>query len=113
MISSNMYNGGVDKSKANMIKCPNCEAEYLPDEIYLNKYFLGHHKDIDKDIFGKIIYKDGIEQNLEESYICDKCDCRFNVKAKIEYEVSQDTLNDVDILYETNKYDNRIFLKEE
>lgn len=39
----------------NKIKCPFCDTEYLPGEIYLPKHFLGQPIDIERDIAGNIL----------------------------------------------------------
>lgn len=96
-----------------IIKCPNCETEYLVDEIYNPDYFLGKHIDIDKDVFGKILYADGKDQCLTEEYICDKCNQKFFVKANITYEVTNNPILDMDKEYVSEKYKDRLFLKEE
>lgn len=36
-------------TKYQVIRCPQCGAEYLPGEIYLPKYFLGQPKNVSKD----------------------------------------------------------------
>lgn len=62
-----------------VIKCPYCNYEYLPGEIYLPKYFLGQPKDIERTIDGKIDIELGLPQDLSEHYICDKCNKPFTV----------------------------------
>lgn len=73
--------------KYDIIKCPACGAEYLPGEIFLPKHFLGQPKEVIKDLYGKIkAVAGGIEQDLEESYVCDKCDSEFVVIPTIKYK---------------------------
>ncbi|WP_300924694.1 hypothetical protein [uncultured Clostridium sp.] len=95
------------------IKCPNCETEYLPGEIFLPRHFLGEPKDIEKDYTGKIVDYAGTEQNLTEEYICDKCSKKFYVKANITYTTFKDKLKDLDEEYTSNKYGDRLQLEEE
>ena len=73
----------------NIIRCPYCNTEYLPGEIFLPNHFLGKPKDVERDYSGKIIYYDGIEQDLTESYICDKCSSTFEVVASISYNIKE------------------------
>lgn len=40
----------------NIIRCPSCNAEYAPSEIYLPDVFLGKVRDIEKDVTGRILY---------------------------------------------------------
>lgn len=94
-----------------IIKCPNCNQEYLPGEIFLPKYFLGQPKDIYKTTEGTIDICEGIIQDTSETYICDKCDCKFTVKASINYSVAK--VSDLPEGYISDKYTNRITLKEE
>ena len=94
-----------------MIKCPNCETEYLPGEIFVPKYFTGQPKDIEKDYMGKIIWSEGIKQDLVESYICDKCGKSFVVKANITYDVKPDILLNLEP-HKTKKYQDRLYLNE-
>lgn len=76
-------------NKYQIIRCPYCDAEYLPGEIFLPKYFLGQPQEIEKDYRGKILYSDGIEQDLNEVYTCDYCKSIFNIKAEIRYKVEE------------------------
>ena len=93
------------------IKCPHCDREYFPGEIFLPKYFLGQPTNVEKDIEGKIIWDEGIKQDLEEEYVCDKCNQSFKVVANIEYEVKEN-INDINKDYISKKYSDRIQLKE-
>lgn len=90
--------------------CPNCNTEYHPGEIYLPNHFLGQPKDIERDIEGKILWVDGIDQDLTESYICPKCNKKFLVKANLSFEtkLGQDLTED----YVSQKYTDRINLEE-
>ena len=71
-----------------VIKCPHCGREYLPCEIYYPDEFLGSAKNIIRD--GKtIIYFDGENMNLKETYICDECGKTFEVEARINFELKK------------------------
>ncbi len=95
------------------IKCPNCEYEYYVGEIFDPKSFLGQPKEVERDFTGKIVYQEGTPQTLTETYICDKCNKQFKVTANISYKVTLDKELDMSEDYETAKYGDRIFLKEE
>ena len=60
-------------SRRNIIKCPNCQQEYMPGEIYYPKEFLGQPKYIVRDIYGCILGNEGIEQNTTETFCCENC----------------------------------------
>lgn len=98
--------------KLNIIKCPKCEAEYLPGEIFYPKLFLGQPSDVERDGLGKIIYANDGEQELEESYTCDKCNTKFIVKANITYNIQKDTISDPSDDYVTKKYKGELYLEE-
>lgn len=72
----------------NLIKCPYCNYQYLPGEIYDPKSFLGQPKNIVRNQEGEILGFEGIKSNLEESYICDNCDKEFIINAKITFSTS-------------------------
>jgi ribosomal protein L37AE/L43A len=97
----------------NIIKCPNCDTQYLPGEIYLPEHFLGQPKDVERDITGKIVWQEGIEQNLVEIFTCEKCGKTFTVTANISYSTSIDKRKDMDEVYTSKKYGDRLFLKED
>lgn len=74
----------------NVIRCPNCGAEYLPAEIYLPDYFLGRPCHIEKDhLFGKINNYEGRAMDTFETYNCDYCGVTFSVSAKIKFETKE------------------------
>lgn len=75
--------------KYQVIKCPFCEAEYLPGEIFMPNYFLGVPKEVERDFTGKLLYFDGLEQDLKETYTCEYCNNRFDVYAKINYRTEE------------------------
>lgn len=97
----------------NVIKCPNCDTCYLPGEIFLPKHFLGQPKEIERDITGNIVWNEGIEQDLNETFICEKCGKRLKVRANISYNVEVDKIKDLDEEYTSIKYQDRISLSEE
>lgn len=103
----------VYKGSEFMIKCPKCGREFLPCEIFLPDYFLGKAKQIIRDDDGSIISFSGIEQDLEEDYVCENCNTSFKVRAKIDYEIIKNNASSFDEDYSTTIYTDRIKLKEE
>lgn len=97
----------------NTIVCPGCDTEYLPGEIYLPKHFLGQPKDIERDIMGKIILADGIEQNLTENFVCPKCGKHLVIEADVKYKVTVDSRNNFSEDFTVPIYTDRVFLKED
>ena len=77
----------------NIIKCPHCQAEYLPAEIFLPNAVLGRPRDIQKDLNGVIVNYLGTSMDLKESYRCDYCDRKFNVELNPRFFTSSDTVN--------------------
>ena len=96
-----------------MIKCPKCGKEYLPCEVFLPDYFLGKANEIIRDEEEKIISYEGIQQDLNEDFICDRCGTSFKVEATISYNVSKNESSSFDEEYSTTIYTDRIRLKEE
>lgn len=96
----------------NIIKCPKCNQEYLPGEIFVPNNFLGQPREIDRNEEGKITSYKGINQSLRETYTCDKCNYTFDIEAQITYKVEGSFAN-FDEEYSTPLYSNRIVLKEE
>lgn len=95
-------------SRRNIIKCSNCQQEYLPGEIYYPKEFLGQPKHIAKDVYGRIIGYEGQDQNLEETFRCDNCNTLFKVSCKLNFTV--ESLDDEDS-YRTTLF-HRLFMNE-
>lgn len=69
----------------NLIKCPYCNYQYLPGEIFDPKSFLGQPKNIVRNNLGEILGFEGISSDLKESYNCDCCKKDFEVIAKITF----------------------------
>lgn len=95
-----------------VIKCPYCNYEYLPGEIYLPKYFLGQPKDIERTIDGKIDIELGLPQDLSEHYICDKCNKPFTVWATLSFESKKEAQHDFSEDFVASLFADRISLKE-
>lgn len=97
----------------NKINCPYCNIEYLPGEIFIPNYIIGQPREIERDEEGNIVWNDGINQHLEETYICDKCHRKFKVKVNLDYTIEKTDEFDMSEDYISNKYENRIYLREE
>lgn len=99
------------KRKFEVIKCPHCQAEYLPAEIYLPNSFLGRPYDIDKEgVSGEIRDYFGTTMDLQESYICDKCNQPFRVFATVQFNTKGIDFNKD---YKTKIRKESLFLEED
>lgn len=79
-----------------LIKCPHCNAEYLPAEIYYPDEFLGKPTNINKiHNTGKLDYYGGKSMNVQEEYVCDYCGTRFYVEALVQFKTSTDKLTNM------------------
>ena len=92
-----------------VIKCPYCDYEYLPAEIYMPDEFLGKPKNIVRDINGKILGFDGIKMDDSATYRCDNCDTSFNV-VSTTYFTSKLTISSDE--YVTKLTKDKLFLRE-
>ena len=102
----------TSENKIQYITCPNCGAEYLPCEIYYPKSFLGDSRQIDK-INGKIDSFNGTSMDLEEQYVCDHCNSKFKVSAKISFKTQIADKYDFDKSYVTPLFDDKLTLSED
>lgn len=94
------------------IICPSCGAEYLPCEIYYPDQFLGKSYSIDK-INGKIESFNGANMDLEESYICNHCNTKFKVNAKVSFKSQIIDKYDMSKSYATPLFEDKITLSED
>lgn len=101
------------KEKLDVVTCPCCGAEYLPAEIFLPDSFLGKPNVIDKDSSGKLIYYNGSNMNLKESYTCDYCNKTFRINAKIQFNTTFNSNADFDEEYSTPLKKKGLFLMED
>lgn len=72
-----------------IIKCPHCNWEYLPDEIFVKGELIGKSKNIIRDPLGKILYREGEEPQFEERYFCDNCNEEFMISASVDFRSSE------------------------
>ena len=75
-------------AKKTTIRCPHCNAEYLPAEIYYPNDFLGKPFNIIKDGDGNILGYNGNDMDTVETYICDKCNKQFSIDASITFKTT-------------------------
>lgn len=75
-------------AKKTTIRCPHCNYEYLPAEIYFPKYFLGNPSEIIRDEAGCILGYQGKDMDTVEQYCCDNCKQLFNVDASITFKTT-------------------------
>lgn len=99
------------KSDIITITCPSCGRQYLPAEIYIPNEFFGKPNNISRYVDGSIDTFFGKSLDLNEWYVCDSCNQKFNVSAKIRFETSlEDTFEP---LYRTSLKKPKITLLEE
>ena len=94
------------------IKCPNCQAEYLPAEIFIPDALLGRPREIDKDANGKILEYFGTNMDLMETYRCDFCNRKFEVTLTPKFTTTSAT-KDFKSEYKTKLSKPSLFLSEE
>lgn len=87
------------------IICPNCGAEYAPQEIFLMNTF--NNTDIIKDEKGSILTDLSFDD--DEIYKCDYCNQTFHVTMNIEFNVYTKHIEE----HTTKLHKPLIFLKEE
>ena len=72
----------------NIIKCPHCGAEYLPNEIYIPDEFFTDVSALKDDNY-KILATSGDALNAVEEYCCDKCAKTFKVTAGVTFTTEE------------------------
>lgn len=87
-------------AKKTTIRCPHCNAEYLPAEIYYPNYFLGKPYNIIKDDAGNILGYSGSDMDTVETCVCDICNKKFSVDASVTFR----TVSAADI-FDENEFD--------
>lgn len=96
------------------IKCPSCGREYHPAEIYVPDYFFGRPTLIERDATtGRIKDFYGTDMDLNESYICDRCNTPFSISAKIQFTTNEDVKFNSGREYKTQLKKQPLFLSEE
>ena len=80
-------------AKKDTIRCPHCNYEYLPAEIFIPNSMLGYPVEIIRDESGNILGHQGSTMDLKETYCCDKCDKQFEIEASISFKTA--AINDI------------------
>lgn len=89
----------------NKIICPNCGAEYAPQEIFVMSNFSNPR--IIKDENGKIL--DDLSYDKNEYYKCDYCDKTFYASMDISFDVRDTKVEE----HVTRLHKPALFLEEE
>lgn len=76
------------------IKCPYCNYEYHPSQIFVPKYVFGKCLDITHDDTGKIIRTVGDTSCFKEQYNCDNCHNTFSVSLHMVFKSSKECEED-------------------
>jgi len=83
------YNDDGEKLQPrHIIKCPHCNWEYLPSEIFLPNSVIGYPAKEIRDPLGKIIYEEykvGKDPIAEEKFFCENCNKPFITELDIKY----------------------------
>lgn len=87
-----------------IIVCPKCGCEYLPEEIFYPEDLLGKAHDIVKDGKGKLLGAAGGRPAKTEEFVCEKCGATFKVEASVSFSSSIDPLKDLSDDYVTPLY---------
>ena len=98
--------------KNEVIECPHCGREYLPAEIFISNGFFGKPTFIDRDCYGKIIDFCGTNIDNTETYICDNCNKEFKIIAKLNFTISEKTI-DFDEAYSIKLKQDKLKLNED
>ena len=101
----------MKKTNTITISCPNCGRQYLPAEIYIPQEFFGKPNNISRFVDGSIDTFFGKAMDLNEWYVCDMCDKKFTVKAKVRFDTVLE--DEFDPIYKTILKKPDILLAEE
>ena len=80
-------------NKDHIIKCPYCNREYFPGEIFMPKSFLGSAFHLSETLVL------GSDMDLEETYNCDACNGFFKVEATVNFIVKTEPYGNFDELF--------------
>ena len=80
----------VSISKDHIIKCPYCNREYFPGEIFMPKSFLGSAFHLSETLYI------GSDMELKETYSCDSCNGHFKVEANVAFNVTPEPYGNFD-----------------
>lgn len=99
--------------KKTVIVCPNCGAEYLPQEIYIPNAFFGKAIHIERDKQNQITDIVGSNLDTEETYTCNFCNVPFFVTAKISFSTKVDSKRNFEEDYATKITKEKFLFDEE
>ena len=80
-------------SKDHIIRCPYCNREYFPGEIFMPKSFLGSAFHISETLYM------GSDMDLQETFSCDSCNGHFKVEANVTFAVKQEPYGNFNELF--------------
>lgn len=73
-----------------VIKCPHCNAQYIPAQVLYPSTLLGKPKNVIKDPLGKIIFVQWQEQpEYKDSFICQYCNREFIAYAQLSLKTTK------------------------
>lgn len=101
----------MKKAQNLYIKCPNCNAEYLPEEIFVSLLNKDYH--IEKRDDTHEIIDSNYTGQVEDSYTCNYCDTRFKVQCKLSFSSFIDDKFNFNELYSTTINKSTVLLKED
>lgn len=101
----------MKKNQNLYIKCPACNAEYLPEEIFVS--LLDNNTNIEKTEDTHEIINSNYSGQFQESYICNYCNTKFEVIAKLNFNSFIDEKFNFNELYSTTLNKSTILLKED
>ena len=84
------------------IRCPKCDMEYLPSEIFIPKQFFGTPEYIYRDNDRNIIDIIGTTMDTTETYTCDHCNTTFTINCKLSFNTHFEDSLDFNTDYERN-----------
>ena len=81
-------------NKTNIIRCPHCGAEYLPEEIFYPDSVFNKNLKVTRDEEGKIVYISDEYFCLSEDFECEHCGKAFKVEGKTTFNTKEVKLDD-------------------
>lgn len=70
------------------LRCPVCNQEYMPSEIFFPDVVFGKQYDITRDNEGNIKFYLGEDQDFNEEFICESCNTKLNINMKMSFDVT-------------------------
>ena len=84
-----------------IIKCPFCEAEYMPEEIFYPDSVFNKNLQVIRDEKGKIVFINEDSFNFIEEFECECCNNKFQVEGKVNFQtkkIEEDTFEEETIV---------------